>query len=82
MAKLTIRIPTTGAEFETSDIDFTQFTPQQIIDNMRGNLPDAGQGMGWKMLRGDQVVEQHVTLDQLGFRDSDIAQLMAKVEGA
>jgi hypothetical protein len=82
MAKLTIRIPTNGSEFETSDIDFAQFTPQQIIDNMRGNLPDAGQGKGWKMLRGGQVVDQHVALDQLGFRDGDTAELMAKVEGA
>jgi hypothetical protein len=82
MAKLTIRIPTTGSEFETNDIDFTQFTPQQIIDNMRGNLPEAGQGLGWKMLKGAQVVEQHVTLDQLGFRDGDTAELMAKVAGA
>jgi len=82
MAKLTIRIPTTGAEFETSDIEFTQFTPQQIIDNMRGNLPEAGQGLGWKMLKGAQVVEQHVTLDQLGFRDGDTANVMSKVEAA
>jgi len=82
MAKLTIRIPTTDAEFETSDIDFTQYNPQQIIDSMRGNLPQAGQGKGWKMLRGGQVVDQHVALDQLGFRDGDTADLMAKVEGA
>jgi hypothetical protein len=82
MAKLTIRIPTTDSEFETTDIDFTQFTPQQIIDSMRGNLPEAGQGLGWKMLKGAQVVEQHVTLDQLGFRDGDTAELMAKVAGA
>jgi hypothetical protein len=38
--------------------------------------------MGWKLLKGDQVVDQHGTLDQLGFRDGDTAQLMAKVEGA
>lgn len=82
MAKLTIRIPTTGSEFETSDIDFTQYTPQQIIDNMRGNLPEAGHGMGWKLLKGDQVIEQHITLDQLGFVDGETANLMAKVEGA
>ena len=82
MAKLTIRISTNGSEFETSDIEFTQYTPQQIIDSMRGSLPDAGQGMGWKMLKGSQVVDQHVTLDQLGFRDGDTAELMAKVEGA
>ena len=82
MAKLTIRISTTGSEFEADGIDFAQVTPQQIIDNMRGNLPEAGHGMGWKMLRGSQVVDQHVTLDQLGFRDGDTAELMAKVEGA
>jgi len=82
MAKLTIRISTTGSEFEANDLDFAQVTPQQIIDNMRGNLPDAGQGMGWKMLKGAQVVDQNVTLDKLGFKDGDTAELMAKVEGA
>jgi hypothetical protein len=82
MAKLTIRISTTGSEFEADGLDFTQVTPQQIIDNMRGNLPDAGQGMNWKMLKGDQVVDQQVTLDNLGFKDGDTAALMAKVEGA
>ena len=82
MAKLTIRIPTTGAEFETSDIDFTQFTPQQIIDSMRGNLPHAGDNRGWNLLKGNQVVEQHVTLDQLGFRDGDTANVLSKLEAA
>jgi len=82
MAKLTIRISTTGSEYEANDLDFSQVTPQQIIDNMRGNLPDAGQGMGWKMLKGAQVVDQNVSLTQLGFRDGDTAELMAKVEGA
>lgn len=82
MAKLTIRISTTGSEFEADNLDFTQVTPQQIVDNMRGNLPDAGQGMGWKLLRGGQLVDQHVTLEQLGFRDGDTADLTAKVEGA
>lgn len=82
MAKLTIRISTTGAEFETSDIDFTQYTPQQIIDNMRGNLPPAGEGMGWRMLKGGQLIDQHVSLDQLGFRDGDTADLAGKVEAA
>lgn len=82
MAKLTIRISTTGSEFEANDLDFSHVTPQQIIDNMRGNLPDAGQGMGWKMLKGAQVVDQNVNLDNLGFKDGDTAELMAKVEGA
>ena len=82
MAKLTIRISTTGSEFEANDLDFTQVTPQQILDNMRANLPEAGQGMGWKMLKGGQVVDQNVTLDKLGFKDGDTADLMAKVEGA
>ena len=82
MAKLTIRIPTTDSEIETTDIDFTQITPQQIIDSMRGHVPDAGEGRGWKLLRGGQVVDQHVALDQLGFRDGDTAEVMDKVEGA
>jgi len=82
MAKLTIRIPTNGAEFETSDIDFTQFTPQQIIDNMRDNLPDAGEDRGWNLLKGNQVIEQHATLDQLGFKDGDTAIVMSKIEAA
>lgn len=82
MAKLTIRISTTGQEFDADDIDFSQVTPQQIIDNMRGNLPDAGQGMHWKILKGAQVIDQNVTLDKLGFKDGDTAELMAKVEGA
>jgi hypothetical protein len=82
MAKLTIRISTTGAEFETSDIDFAQVTPQQIIDNMPGNLADAGAGNDWKMFRGTQPVDGHVTLDQLGFRDGDTAELMAKLKAA
>lgn len=82
MAKITIRISTTGQEFDANDLDFNVVTPQQIIDNMRGNLPDAGQGMGWKMLKGAQVVDQTVSLDKLGFRDGDTAELMAKVEGA
>lgn len=82
MAKLTIRISTTGQEFDANDLDFTVVTPQQIIDNMRTNLPDAGQGMGWKMLKGAQVVDQTVSLDKLGFKDGDTAELMSKVEGA
>ena len=82
MAKLNLRISTTGSEFEANDLDFTQVTPQQILDNMRGNLPDAGQGKGWKMLKGGQVVDQDVSLDKLGFKDGDTADLMAKVEGA
>lgn len=82
MANLTIRISTTGQEFDANDLDFNSVTPQQIIDNMRGNLPDAGQGMGWKMLKGAQVVDQNVSLDKLGFKDGDTAELMAKVEGA
>lgn len=82
MAKLTIRISTTGQEFDANDLDFNAVTPQQIMDNMRGNLPDAGQGMGWKMLKGAQVVDQTVSLENLGFKDGDTAELMAKVEGA
>jgi hypothetical protein len=82
MAKLTIRILTTGAEFETSDIDFTQYTPQQIIDNMRDNLPDAGEDKIWNMLKGNQLIDQHATLDQLGFRDGDTAALTGKVQAA
>lgn len=82
MAKLTIRILTTGAEFETSEIDFTQYTPQQIIDNMRGNLPPADQGKVWNMLKGNQLIDQQATLDQLGFRDGDTAALTGKVEAA
>lgn len=82
MAKLTIRISTTGAQFETSDIDFARYTPHQIIDHMRGNLPAAGEGMGWRMLKGTHLVDQHVTLDQLGFKDGDTAELTGKVEAA
>ena len=82
MSKLTIRISTTGQEFDANDLDFNIVTPQQIIDNMRGNLPEAGQGMGWKMLRGAQVVDQNISLNSLGFKDGDTAELMAKVEGA
>lgn len=82
MAKLTIRITTTGSEFEADNIDFTQVTPQQIIDNMPSDIPDAGQGMGWRMLKGSQIVDPHVTLDQLGFRDGDTADLTGKVEAA
>jgi hypothetical protein len=82
MAKLTIRISTTGSEFEADNIDFTQVTPQQIIDSMRGNLPEAGQGKVWNMLKGNQLIDQHVTLDQLGFRDGDTAELAGKVEAA
>ena len=82
MAKLTIRISTTGQEFDADNLDFNTVTPQQIIDNMRGNLPDAGQGMGWKMLKGNAVIDQNISLDKLGFRDGDTAELMSKVEGA
>lgn len=83
MAKLNIRIPTTGLEFETEDVDFSQITPQRIIENMRGEiLHDPGENMGWRMLRGSQVVNQDATLEDLGFRDGDTADLMAKVEGA
>ena len=82
MAKLTIRISTTGSEFEADNLDFAQVTPQQIVDNMPDNLPDAGPGMGWKLHKGSQLVDQDVTLDQLGFRDGDTADLRAKVAGA
>lgn len=82
MAKLNILMPTTGSEFEANDLDFSQVTPQQIISNMRGNLPDAEQGKEWKLLKGDLVVDQNVTLDKLGFKDGDTAQLMGKVVGA
>ena len=82
MAKLTIHNLTTGAEFEANNIDFTQVTPQQIIDNMRVNLGNAGQGKVWNMLKGNQLIDQHVPLDQLGFRDGDTANLTGKVEAA
>ena len=82
MATLNIRISTTGEEFDADDLDFSQVTPQQILDNMRDNLPDAGQGMGWKMLKGSQVVDQNTSLEDLGFKYGDTAELMAKVEGA
>ena len=82
MAKLTIRISTTGQEFDANDLDFNAVTPQQIIDNMRGNLPEAGQGKGWQMFKAGTNIDQNVSLNAIGFKDGDTAELMAKVEGA
>ena len=82
MANLTIRISTTHEEFNATDLDFSTVTPLQIIDKMRGEIPEAGQGMGWTMLRDKTVVDQNVTLDKLGFKDGDTAILTGKVEGA
>jgi len=82
MANLTIRISTTGQEFDANDLDFNSVTPQQIIDNMRGNIPDPGQGQKWTMMRGSQPVDSNISLDKLGYKDGDTAELTAKVEGA
>jgi len=82
MANLTIRLSTSGQEFTANDVDFSQTTPQQIIDNMHGVLPEAGAGMTWRMLKGAQVVDQNVPLEELGFQDGDTAELMTKVAGA
>lgn len=82
MANLTIRISTTREEYDANDIDLSEVTPRQVIDNMSGVLPGAGQDMEWKMLRGNQVVDQEVSLEDLGFKDGDTAELMAKVSGA
>lgn len=82
MATLNLKVSTTGEEFAVPDIDFSTVTPQQIIDTMRNQLPSAGQGMGWKLLKGSQVINQNESLESLGFQDDDTAQLMAKVEGA
>jgi len=82
MATLNLKVSTTGEEFAVPEIDFTEVTPQDIINTMRDQLPTAGQGMGWKILKGSQVVSQNESLANLGFGDGDSAQLMAKVEGA
>ena len=34
MAKLTIKITQTGEEFEIEDVDLSQLTPRQLIDEM------------------------------------------------
>jgi len=79
MAKLTIRI---SRNFGTNDLDFNAVTPRQIIDNMRGTLPDLPQGLKWVMLKGGNFIDHDVSLDKLGFKDADTAELIALVEGA
>jgi len=82
MAKLIIRNSRTGQEFDANDLDFNTVTPQQIIDNMRGNIPDPPQGWIWYMLKGGDLVDKSQLLYKLGFKDGDTAVLIALVEGA
>jgi Holliday junction resolvasome RuvABC DNA-binding subunit len=81
MAKLTISHPTTGQEFET-DVDFAVVTPSQLIQNMKDNLPNPEQDKSWQLAKGSQLVDQHTTLEKLGFKDGDVAHIVGKVEGA
>jgi len=83
MATLNVAISTTGEAFVARDIDFTEVTPKDILANSEDfNLPPPPQGEEWRLLRGSTVVDENTTLDKLGFKDGDTAQLMTKVKGA
>lgn len=81
MATLTLRIATTGEEFEAKDIDFGTVTPAQLIDNMRDILPH-NDNETLTLLKGSILVDQNETLDKVGFKDGDIAEIVGKVKGA
>jgi len=82
MAKLNVIIPTTGEEFEIPDLDFSTTTPKDILTSDGFVLPEAPQGQKWQLVKGSQVVDENLTLEELGFKDNDMAQIMAKVKGA
>lgn len=82
MAKLNLINSTTLEEHEVPDINFAEVTPKDILSSDDLGLPAPPAGQKWQLLRGNQVVDETKTLEQLGFQDGDKAQIMAKVQGA
>jgi hypothetical protein len=81
MANLTIIHPTSGEQFET-EVDFATVTPNQLVQTMKDNLPAPEQNKTWQLAKDNMIIDQHASLDDLGFKDGDSAHIVGKVEGA
>lgn len=82
MAKLTIKITHTGEEFEIEDVDLSQLTPRQLIDEMinQGFLPaETMSPYGIIDKNGLKVDGEDLcsTFAKLGFVDGDSIEIVA-----
>lgn len=86
MAKLTIKITQTGEEFEIEDVDLSQLTPRQLIDEMinQGFLPAETIGpYGVVDKNGKKVDDEDLcsSFAQLGFVDGDTVRIIMRASG-
>jgi len=77
MATLTLVLASTGEEFD-ADVDFSKVTPRQILNNKDLGLPIPETQKEWHLVKGSQVVDSDTTLEKLGFKDGDKAEIVAK----
>jgi hypothetical protein len=82
MSKLNLIISTTSQKFEVPDIDFAKVTPKDILSIEDLELPPPPARSKWQLLKGPVVVDENTTLEKLGFRDGDKAQIMAMLSSA
>lgn len=86
MAILTIKIASTGEEFEIEDVDLKQHTPRQLIDEMinQGLLPPetiAPYGIVNKNNVKIDDSELCLSFAQLGFVDGDTIRIIMRASG-
>ena len=86
MAKLIIKITSTGEEFEIEDVDLKQHTPRQLIDEMinQGVLPpEAIAPYGIVNKNNVKIDDDKLCLSfaQLGFVDGDTVRIIMRASG-
>lgn len=86
MAKLTIKITQTGEEFEIEDVDLSQLTPRQLIDEMINHgllLAESIAPYGIIDKNGLKVDGEDLcsTFAKLGFVDGDTVRIIMRASG-
>lgn len=85
MAKLTVKIIHTGEELEVKDIDLSQTTPRQLIDELIkfGYLAVCFHNADYSILNtyGSLVADLNLTFEQLGIADGDTIRIIMKGTG-
>lgn len=86
MAIVTIKIATTGEEFEIEDVDLTQLTPRQLIDEMINlGILSAEMIAPYGIVNKNNVKiddgELCLSFAQLGFVDGDTVRIIMRASG-
>lgn len=84
MAKLIVKIANTGDEFEIEDVDLSQLTPRQLIDEMINQgilLAETADPYGIVNKNNVKIDELCLSFAQLGFVDGDTVRIIMRGSG-